>query len=410
MPAVRPYYGWYVVVMAALVFTVIIGSTYSIFGLLVIPVSAEFDLSRAEINTAVICLNLGSALVAPFIGRILDRVPARKVMAVSAVLFGGSLVALGQSHWLSVSALIILLPLSIGLIGTGTLTMSLVIARWFTAHRGRAMTLAMVGTSIGGLTIAPVAAWLIEREGWRTTLTLLGLAMTVLLLVLTLIMRERPGPDDVETAAAPSTLPNRPNLHGAPADKLAVPAMLKMPLFWTVGLAAALGLAVPLAIGVSLVPLVLERGYSTMQIASLIAVSGTSAIIGKFAVAVLADKVDRTWLLGLLIVLAIIPAMGLVVAGTFAALVTLTIVLGLTTSVIAPIFYTLLADRFGLANFGTVRGIMAPVTAIMGAVGLRFIGEMHDATGNYDLGFRILAGVAIAASILMLASRRIACR
>ena len=126
--------------------------------------------------------------------------------------------------------------------------------------------------------------------------------------------------------------------------------------------------------------------------------------------AVLADKVDRTWLLGLLIVLAIIPAMGLVVAGTFAALVTLTIVLGLTTSVIAPIFYTLLADRFGLANFGTVRGIMAPVTAIMGAVGLRFIGEMHDATGNYDLGFRILAGVAIAASILMLASRRIACR
>lgn len=410
MAAVRPYHGWYVVVMAALVYTAVTGSTFSIFGLLVIPVSAEFDLSRAEINTAVICLNLGTAMVAPFIGRILDRVPARKVMLVSSLLFGGSLVALGQSLWLPVSALIILLPLSIGLVGSGTLTMTLVIARWFTAHRGRAMTLAMIGTSIGGLTIAPVAAWLIEREGWRTTLSLLGLFMTVLLLTLSMILRERPGPGDVESAATASTSPNRPNMRGAPTDKLAIPTMLKMPLFWTVGFAAALGMAVPLAIGVSLVPLALERGYSNMQGASLIAVSATSAIIGKFAMAVLADKIDRTRLLSLLIGLVVIPTLGLVMAGTFAALIALTIVLGLTASVIAPIFYTLLADRFGLANFGTVRGIMAPVTAVIAAVGMRFIGEMHDATGNYDLGFQILGGVVVLAACLMLASRSLPCR
>jgi MFS family permease len=410
MPRIRPYYGWYVVVLAALVFTVITGSTYAIFGLLVIPVSAEFDLSRAEINTAVICLNLGSALIAPFIGRLLDRVPARRIMLVSGVLFGGSLMALGQSRWLPGSALIILLPLSVGLIGSGTLTMSVLIARWFTFHRGRAMTLAMVGASLGGLTIAPVAAWLIEREGWRATLTLLGLVMTVLLVALALAIRERPGPDDVEAGAAPGAVPPTVNQHGAPGHPLAVPEILKMPLFWTVGLAAALGMAVPQALGVSLVPLVLERGFSTMQGASLIAASGTSAILGKFAMAVLADRIDRSWLLAMLIAMAIVPALGLVYGKTFAAMIALAVVLGLTASVIAPIFFTLLADRFGLTNFGTVRGIMAPVTATMGAIGVRFIGEMHDATGNYDLGFQILSGAAILAALLMLASRRMACR
>ncbi len=410
MPAGRPYFGWIVVIYAALVFTAVTGSTFSIFGLLVLPVSREFDLSRADINTAIICLNLGSAMVAPLIGRLLDRVPARRMMLVSSLLFGSSLVALGQSQSLPLSALIILVPLSIGLIGSGTLTMSVLIARWFTAHRGRAMTLAMIGTSTGGLTIAPVTAWLIEREGWRTTLTLIGLAMTVLLVTLVILIRERPGPDDVETASAPDTSPNRPNQHGAPTDKLAVVAMLKMPLFWTVGMAAALGLAVPQAIGVSLIPLVLERGFSTMQGASLIAASGTSAILGKFAMAVLADKIDRTYLLALLIALAMIPAAGLVYGTAFPAMVALAIVLGLSASVVAPIFYTLLADRFGLTNFGTVRGIMAPVTATMGAVGVRFIGEMHDATGNYDLGFLILAGMAILASVLMLVSRSIPCR
>ena len=410
MPTVRPYFGWYVVVVAALVFTVVVGSTYSIFGLLVIPVSREFDLSRADINTAIICLNLGSALVAPFLGRILDHIPARRVMLVCALLFGGSLVALGQSRWLPLSALIILVPLSIGLIGSGTLTMSVLIARWFTVHRGRAMTLAMIGTSTGGLTIAPLAAWLIEREGWRTTVTLLGLAMTVLLLALALLMRERPGPGDVETAAAPSVSLNQPNQHGATTEKLAIAAMLKMPLFWTMGMAAALGMAVPQAIGISLVPLVLERGFSTMQSASLIAASGTSAIIGKFIIAVLADKIDRTYLLALLIALAIIPALGLVYGKTLPAMIGLAVVIGLSSSVIAPIFYTLLADRFGLANFATVRGIMAPVTAIIAAAGVRFIGEMHDMAGNYDLGFQILAVFTILAALLMIVSRSIPCR
>lgn len=410
MPTARPYFGWYVVVVAALVFTVVTGSTYSIFGLLVIPVSREFDLSRADINTAVICLNLGSALVAPFLGRILDHFPARRVMLVCALLFGGSLVAVGQSRWLPLSALIILVPMSIGLIGSGTLTMSVLIARWFTVHRGRAMTLAMIGTSTGGLTIAPISAWLIEREGWRSTVTLLGMIMTALLLVLALVVRERPGPGDVETAAAPSVSRDQPNQHGATTEKLPIAAMLKMPLFWIVGIAAAVGMAVPQAISVSLVPLVLERGFSTMQSASLIAAGGTSAIIGKFVIAALADKIDRTYLLALLIALAAIPALGLVYGKTLPIMIALAVVSGLASSVVPPIFYTLLADRFGLMNFGTVRGIMAPVTAIIAAAGVRFIGEMHDMAGNYDLGFQILAGLTLMAALLMIVSHSIPSR
>lgn len=410
MPSAKPYFGWYVVLIAVLIFTVVIGCTYSIFGLLVIPVSKEFDLSRAEINTAVICLNLGSAIVAPFIGRLLDHVPSRPVMLTCALLFGSSLVALGQSHSLALSALIIVLPLAMGVIGSGSMTMSVLIARWFTVHRGRAMTLAMIGTSTGGLLIAPLTAWLIEREGWRTALTVLGLTMTVLLIALALLVRERPGPDEVESKASPDAVPNLQNQHGAPTEKLAIAGILSMPLFWLVGLAAGFGMAVPQAIGVSLVPLVLERGFSNMESASLIAAGAVSAIIGKFVVAILADKIDRTYLLCLLIAIPIIPALGLIYGKTLFAMIVLAVVLGLTASVIPPIFYTLLADRFGLANFGTVRGIMAPVTAVIAAAGVRFIGEMHDATGNYDLGFYILAALTTMAALMMFYSRSMSIR
>ena len=144
--------------------------------------------------------------------------------------------------------------------------------------------------------------------------------------------------------------------------------------------------------------------------ASLIAAGGTSAIIGKFVIAALADKIDRTYLLALLIALATIPALGLVYGKTLPIMIGLAVVSGLASSVVPPIFYTLLADRFGLTNFGTVRGIMAPVTAIIAAAGVRFIGEMHDRAGNYDLGFQILAGLTLMAALLMIVSRSIPSR
>ena len=55
------YYGWYVVMMAAAVYAVVMGTTFSAFGLFVVPVSEDLQLSRADMNMALILLNIGSA-------------------------------------------------------------------------------------------------------------------------------------------------------------------------------------------------------------------------------------------------------------------------------------------------------------------------------------------------------------
>jgi sugar phosphate permease len=401
----RPYFGWYIVLASLLILTIVLGSTYSIFGLLVLPVSKEFGLSRADINTALIFLNIGVSVVAPLIGRLLDRVSARWVMIACSILFGGSLWGLGQSTSLVLSSLIILLPLSAGVIGAGTLTVTVLIARWFLVYRGRAMTLAMIGTSLGGLTIAPVAAWLIDKADWRTTLSYMGITLMVLLVALSLTIRDRPRPDESETSDEAARPQGQARAGGAPAEVPGVALILKSPAFWMIGLAAAFGMSVPTAIGISLVPLVVERGFSLIDGGTLIAASGGSAIVGKLLFSMLADKIDRTLLLSLLIVLVAIPAAGFGLGQGFPLLVGLSMLLGFTTGVIAPLFYALLADRFGVQTFGTVRGLMAPVTAVASAIGVRFIGEMHDLTGDYRAGMQILVAVAIISAIVMFASR-----
>ena len=404
------YYGWFIVGAAMLVYTLVIGSTFGVFGLLVQPVSAELGLSRADMNTALILLNLGNGALAPFIGRLLDRLPARVVMSASARLIGGSLAALSISHSVLLSAAVIAVPLSAGVMGGALLTMSVLIARWFTVHRGRAMTLAVIGVSLGSVLVTPVAAWLIGTLGWRSALLILGGAVTLILLGLAMLIRERPEPGDIESptlagAGAPAPAPAAAQGGGTPLAPPTVGSLLRMPLFWALGLSVALGLTGPQAVGISLVPLALEKGLSMMQAASIVSIGGGTAIAGKLLLAFIADKLDRTVLLAGMFAMVAVPIAMLLVSDGFTLLLLASAIIGLTTGALTPIYYTLLADTFGVTAFGTVRGVMVPITASIGAVAVRFIGEVFDRTGGYAVGFAIFIGIQLLAAALLFSTR-----
>jgi len=64
------------------------------------------------------------------------------------------------------------------------------------------------------------------------------------------------------------------------------------------------------------------------------------------------------------------------------------------------------ADYFGSASFGTITGISSMVV-MFGMVGSPIIaGVLADRTGSYEMGFRILAGLAALGSIFFVLARR----
>jgi hypothetical protein len=73
-----------------------------------------------------------------------------------------------------------------------------------------------------------------------------------------------------------------------------------------------------------------------------------------------------------------------------------------------PIQYALLADRFGVASFGTVRGLMSPVSAISGMICIWMAGEVFDRTGGYGPLFAGFVAVSVVSVGLMLATRLLA--
>lgn len=399
------YYGWYVVMMAAAVYAVLMGATFNAFGLFVMPVSNDLGLSRADMNTGLILLNMGGAVLAPLIGRMLDRISARRIM-ISSALIGGlgfALLSLSTSMWLSAIAMGVLLAVVVQ--GGGMLTMSMLLARWFTVHRGRAMILAMLGASLGSIIIAPAIGWSIEHEGWRTTLLIMGAIVTVLIIVLGLVVREQPRPGELE--AAPTTYDAVTGVAEIPALPLApasVVSLLRMPQFWTIGISCSIAMAIMQTIIITIVPLAVEAGLTTVQAAGLISITGMAAVLSKMALAVVADRFDRILMLAVLFGLGVIVSILLLLDHGYTLLVACAVMLGISSSALTPIFYALLADRFGIASFGTLRGLTSFLIAVASAVAVRFAGEVFDRLKSYDFVFYTFIVLGVLTVALMLST------
>jgi len=399
------YFGWYVVAATIVIYALVLGSTFASFGLYVLPVSEEFGLSRADINTGLIVLNLGNATLAPFIGRLLDKVSARKLMMVSSLLFAASMAIISQSNSLWLDAGLIAVPVAAGVLGGGTISVSVLLARWFTVYRGRAMALAALGMALGGIVVAPVIGQLIETQGWRFSVLVTGTGAGLVMALLAFLMRDRPGPDDVEVRGKVADLVPEPVEKAPPPPLEPAPGaltILRMPLFWLLAIAIGFGSSVGQGLTVSLVPIALDAGLTTMQGAGLISASGIAGLVAMLALAAWGDRIDRTLLLSVVLTSCLVPCALLLVAKSYIALLLTALVLGFALAALAPIYIALMADRFGLAAFGTVRGLLVPVMSLMGAVSVRYIGEVFDRTGSYDFGlWAYLVLIALSAGMVL---------
>jgi len=402
----RPYYGWVLVSIAMLVSMLVYGTTYHAFGLFVIPVSSEYGLSRADMNTAFVILEFGTAAMSPLVGRLLDFFPLKRIMFVSVLLLGFSFAVLGLSHSIWVSAAAIFLPLSAGMLGAAVLTMSLLMAHWFKAQRGRAMMISVMGVSLGGVVVSPVIAVLITNFGWRSALLIMAAAITILLSILILFIRERPGENDVETRA-PVNIPVDPIPHAATADAkpLGIWTALRRSDFWAFSVAIAVAGSTAQTLTITLVPFAVDRGLTTVEAATIVSLFGTSAIAYKLLLAVVADKFDRITLLTAICLLGAVTNAALYVSYSYVALAACAVILGGAARALGPVVYAFVADRFGVQSFGTIRGLSGVVIAIVGAAFARFAGEVYDRTGSYDILFTTFILVDVIAAMLMISMR-----
>ena len=212
----RLFHGWIVVATSAAglflgAFPIVAFS----FGVFFQPFVREFHAGRGAISLAFTLHNLISGVCAVFVGRIADRVGARKVILPGLGMLGLMLLlaeTMGSQLW---ALYVFYCALGVVAPATTTLPYALVVSRWFDRRRGLAIGLMMVGLGTGAIVMPMLAQRLIAAFGWRTAFALAGCAILVIPIpIVALLLRDTPAemgllPDGETETAAPTAAGGR---------------------------------------------------------------------------------------------------------------------------------------------------------------------------------------------------------
>ena len=421
------FYGWAAVGCAMCSNAVRQAASVTTLSIFIVPMAGEFGWSRTGISGAVSAGALLGALSAPFIGPLFDRHGSRALLIASALAMSACCVALAGTRGLlwfyvafGVSRMIFSTPFDLGT--------SSVAAKWFV--RRRALAMSLLTTSIGiGLAILPLAAAIAiaAAGGWRIG----WLALAVIVVVLgvvpqwLLLVREPEDiglrPDGDEPAPRAAAGASGAGTDGARADGARTDdagaadaagevaftraQALRTPALWLVMAYTLIVFSIQAGVSLHWAPHLVERGISPTI---------TATIVGAFSLAIVLSSIvfghvgDRVPVHTTLAASAALMALGAMAMGAvsgpplgYAA----SVLFGAGVGGILTMPPVALANYFGRAHFGAIRGTALPAQVGGQAVGPILAGLLHDLTGSYASGLATFAALSLLAAAVAMATR-----
>ena len=390
----QSFKGWNVLGGGFVNAMLIAGAAIYAFGLFVIPIQEEFNLSREQVNYGILGLYVSMMVWAVLVGRWLETKSAKAFSIAGGVAFGLGYLLIATAQHPAVFLIAVLGPLGFGLTAAGPFLANILAARWFTQKRGRALGIAAIATSAGGFAVVPVFAALIERYGWRqATLIMAAIVTTAVLLISWKFVIGRPEdidqhPDGIKGQVTQTSSPQKERF-------------INRSDFWLISLGTGLLLGCDQALLASLIPYGEGLEFSKQQAAFVMTAITGSAILGKLLVGWLSERFDKRLLFALVCLCNISFLLALLMRPSYAQLITISAFVGLAIGGVYPVWTTLTAQAFGRENFSRVIGAMNLITVPLMLISVTIIGRTFDQTGSYDLAFKIFIPQVVLAAILV---------
>ena len=380
------FYGWLLVAIGFVTMAVGVNARTA-FSLLFPPILDDFGWDRGATAGIFSFGFLASALVTPFVGRLMDRrgpvfVVELGVVAMAAGLLLASLAREAWQLYLTLGALV-----GGGINCLAYTGQSLFLTNWFVRRRGLALSIAFSGVGIGSVTLLPWLQALIESGGWRTACWALGILVLVLLAPPNLLLRRRPqdlglAPDGIgATGPGIGRQGNIVDPDWAAVD-WTLPRALRTGRFWWIAVGYFCGLFAWYAVQVHQTKYLIDIGFSpsvaawALGVVSLVAIPGQIALGGHPAPALLYLMVATQGALGY----------------------------GLTS-----VMGAIPAEIFEGRHYGSIFGTVMLSAILGGAAGPWITGILHDHFGSYAPAFclSLVLSLVSAAAIWLAAPRKV---
>lgn len=381
--------GWRIVLGAAIGSGLGIPLFYYVFSLFSNDMIKEFGISRGEFSNIQALIVVG-ALVAPIIGRILDKRGFAMVFSFCTLTVAfGHLAMAGLVTSVTHFALIAFLYGAAG-VGCGPLAYTRPVNAWFWDQRGLALGIVALGVALTAAVTPPLLASLIAAEGWRSGFVALAFVSTVVGLPLTLwLIKESPpegpaGPQESKLSSGGD------KSHFGDVN------------FWLM-CGAMLCMAIPGAGLISqLSPMMQEEGLAPQIAAFGITGYAIGQVLGRIVAGYFLDRANPR-VVGF--VFTFVPAAGFLLLGlldlTPWIAVFAVLLVGIQQGAEIDLFAWFTARRYGLARYGSVYGWIIAMGWIGNASGIVAFGWMHDYAGSYVVAELIGAGLLAMGAVMI---------
>ncbi len=411
-------------------------------GLWFVALEHTFGWTRTQLSLAFAFTRVEGGILGPIEGYLTDRYGTRILVLVGMAIMGVGwlLFSLVQDtkdvpllrdlpfHTLPDFMQVLIPPLTFYLVymfialgqGIGSwLPLMAMLNNWFNRRRAMAMGFSNSTSRLGTLVLIPAIAWAIdpefERLGWRTTVVIIGIAILVINLPLSLLIRNRPEDhgllpdgDRPERASASGAGGTRTQpARSAEQTDFTWQQAIRTPAFWLISVGHGCTSMILIAMMAHLAPMMTDQGYS-LQTASFVitgytVVSMVFQIIGGFV----GDRVPKrlalfvfTWIQASGVFLLTFGPATLPVAYGFALL------FGAGFGGRNPLTVSIRGEYFGRASFGKIMGLSQVPMNIMLLAAPVFAGVVRDVTGEYVIAFAVLASLNMLGGVLFLFAAR----
>jgi MFS family permease len=333
-----------------------------------------------------------SALAALAVGRLLDAVNPKYVIAVSSLLG-----ALAMAGFMAVDGLPFYYALGVllGLNGAGmAVSVNVVVGRSFIKSTGTMLGIVLSGTSVAGMVLPMLMAPLMISIGWRPAMAVLSCGIWVVALPAWLIL-SRKG----------TLIHERLQDQSFSASKSGMWSHLKRLSgtrdFWLIFIGVFLVMGVDQSVLQNQVLfLEVEKGLTLEMVAWGAALLAGIGIVAKLLFGLLFDWLSIIGIILCYLLLAVSVGLSFTVSGVATMLVFMT-VRGIAHGGLIIAGTVLLKHRYGVQNLGINLGIFLLATSIGFGFFPSFMASMADKSGSYSEAFALGTAAVFIAAILL---------
>lgn len=389
----RLFYGWRIV--AVCLIAAVFANALGLFGAGVYlhALVNSKGWPTGLVSGAITLFYVTSALLLIPVGGVIGRAGPQPIFALGGTALALAVAAIGHvtEPW---QAYAVFLVMGVGWACLSMTAVATTLAPWFERFQGRAVSIASLGASVGGMAGTPILLFGIAQIGFASTTAIAAALSFVVLVPLALFVMKR-RPQDLGLFA-----------DGAAGARVATPDAAPL---WNrrVALRTAALRSVMLGFGIGMM---VQVGFVTHQVTLLsptLGAAGTSAtvsataitaLVSRLALARFADQISARLTASVMMVIAAAAlAMQALVSGPV-VLVAGSVLMGLTIGNITTLSPIIVRREFGAASFGAVYGVASCLIQLATGLGPSFYGLLHDAFGGYRVPLLLAAAVDLVAA------------